>query len=1644
MVCKRLLLAVYTLFAMTLAASATGPYKTQTNVPVEIVLHAARTHADPFNRVDVDTVFTDPDGVQYRVPAFWDGGTTWRVRYASPRIGVHRFRTVCNDAADHGLNGVLGEVRVTAYKGTNPLYKHGPIRVAPDKRYLEYADGKPFFWFGDTWWMGLAKRLRWPDEFGALTKDRVEKGFTVVQIVAGLYPDMYPFDPRGANEAGFPWGPGWKAPSHPKDTSIPGPDSFKTINPAYFDRADERLRYLVDNGISPCIVGAWGYFMPWMGVDKMERHWRYLIARYGSWPVVWCAAGEANLPWYLAPGFAYDDREQVHSWTAVMSYIRRTDPFHRLLTVHPTAINYYTARHATDDPTLIDFDMLQTPHGEEGAAEVALKAMRESYAASPQMPVIDGEAAYEMLSDSLPTAWTRAMFWICMTNGAAGHTYGANGIWQNNRPGDPHGASPHSGDYGKISSQEAMHLPGSSELGRAKRLFEKYPWQHFRPHPEWADYRQPKGASLDGSHWIWYPEGNPAQDAPVAARFFRASFALQDKEISQARLMLSADDEAVAYLNGHDVGESKDWHSGLQVRDLVSHLHRGANLLAVRAENQPADVRENPAGLIATLEVIFADGSSQVVRTDGSWKASQSGPDGWNRDGFDDRDWAAAMPVGVFGDAPWGRVGDVATAIGPQATGIPGVVRILYMLRPTPITVRNLGSNQRCAVHTFDPVTGKTSDLGVIHADGEGNWDCDPPAGSDHDWVLVMEHISRNVRSGSAVSAELDSHAKSQRTQSRKGAAPGFAIVLGTASSPVPDALRSVTLEDAEMAWHLDWSSGMVKTMWIENRVSGHRFTVSRDEEFGLTLCDASMAARTVRRVTGFQVKGVKVIGRTQAQFDLESPDRSVSVAVHFQLVGGQRRKWAVIKNNAVPRGDIGRVVDEPQPLWLSKATKRLTLGGAEASGQSEAWFLFDIDLDDLVTDGATSGGGQGEPVYIDDELYAALEHPAGTNDGSGGRIRLGHHPGQMIEPGGSLTSFVSVVGVAPAGKAVDSFRSYIQARSLRPKRDLSIFTPFGINNQWGAAAALDDEEVLDVLGLIRDSKAKFDYFSLDTGWVDPDSDLTRFRSGAFPNGPGAIVDRLGKMGMGFGLWFAMEWGTQSAWDYPGAYASGVPTPLPYREGYPLTAGGITFCLGESRYYNLLKAAVLEHVRKNHVRFLKFDGGLDVCNDQTHGHLPGVYSLELKYDRMIDIAASARRIAPDVFVMWYWGLRSPFWALYGSTIFDSGYHLEGSGTSSQPTLFYRDSVTLAQDQAAQYAPNIPPLVKDSLGVWLAETRWGNFMGKTRWREAAVMDLGRGNLLFPNLWGNLYSFDASDFSFMERFHALAQKSAKLLMQPRHLVGDVWQAGPYGYAYGDRCNGLVFLSNPRFDAHAVVLSLDESIGLSGKRGAALGLVSEFPARERLIRSDGSSYRMEDRVVVWLRPFETLMLAVSPSGAAPKLPVRSLDGSEARALGVPLSLKMGLNDPRLDVTFADAAQFEAQGLAKKSQSFETVLPNLEGPQPILAVVIRLRRGDAEWNASKPVATVQAVVKVGDHKLQLVPVPDGRQVGNTQHDGCSWIVYEIRLSPEWSGKKLSLAVHAYLPAGVEAKVEGWVVRRWWTQSHRPQADGYYTDAPS
>ena len=244
----------------------------------EWTFESRKAYADPFNDVEVDVVFEN-GSQSWRVPAFWRGEQKWSVRFAPPTPGEYRYRLQSTDTSNPDLNGPEGRVKITAYTGRSEVLKRGALRVSASRRYFEHADGMPFYWLGDTWWAGLSDRLPWSG-FQTLTADRKGKGFTVVQLVVGLVPpeEQAPVDRGSRNEGGYVWDA-----------------EFRRINPEYFDYADRRISQLLDIGLVPALVGGWRTILPQMGLEKMKRHWRYIIARYGAYPVFWIAGGELTI-----------------------------------------------------------------------------------------------------------------------------------------------------------------------------------------------------------------------------------------------------------------------------------------------------------------------------------------------------------------------------------------------------------------------------------------------------------------------------------------------------------------------------------------------------------------------------------------------------------------------------------------------------------------------------------------------------------------------------------------------------------------------------------------------------------------------------------------------------------------------------------------------------------------------------------------------------------------------------------------------------------------------------------------------------------------------------------------------------------------------------------------------------------------------------------------------------------------------------------------------------------------------------------------------------------------------------------------------------------------------------------------------------
>jgi alpha-L-rhamnosidase len=171
------------------------------------------------------------------------------------------------------------------------------------------------------------------------------------------------------------------------------------------------------------------------------------------------------------------------------------------------------------------------------------------------------------------------------------------------------------------------------------------------PAREWqADFigQSTPPPDLRDATWIWYPEGDPVAGVPPSTRYFRRTFDLTAVPAG-ATLVLTGDDTADAWVNGTQVSSSPrtvdSWKLGKAV-DVTANLSTGANTIAIASQN----TSQSPAGVVAKLTAA----GTTVLLTDGSWKAGQTGPTGWQQPGFDDSAWVAARALAPYGSGPWG------------------------------------------------------------------------------------------------------------------------------------------------------------------------------------------------------------------------------------------------------------------------------------------------------------------------------------------------------------------------------------------------------------------------------------------------------------------------------------------------------------------------------------------------------------------------------------------------------------------------------------------------------------------------------------------------------------------------------------------------------------------------------------------------------------------------------------------------------------------------------------------------------------------------------------------------------------------------------------------------------------------------------
>ncbi|KAG7448134.1 lectin [Guyanagaster necrorhizus] len=157
--------------------------------------------------------------------------------------------------------------------------------------------------------------------------------------------------------------------------------------------------------------------------------------------------------------------------------------------------------------------------------------------------------------------------------------------------------------------------------------------------------------TLANSNWIWTgEEAGAGGNAPIGSRPFRKTIPHTSTKCPVcATILIATDNLHTLYVNGAQVGSGASF-SDAQVYT-VGLEPESDNVIAVNGTNTGG-----PAGLIATVLVDYADGTTETFVTDASWKTLQSAPPaGFENPSLDDSAWIAAVGQGMEGVSPWGQ-----------------------------------------------------------------------------------------------------------------------------------------------------------------------------------------------------------------------------------------------------------------------------------------------------------------------------------------------------------------------------------------------------------------------------------------------------------------------------------------------------------------------------------------------------------------------------------------------------------------------------------------------------------------------------------------------------------------------------------------------------------------------------------------------------------------------------------------------------------------------------------------------------------------------------------------------------------------------------------------------------------------------------
>ena len=708
-------------------------------------------------------------------------------------------------------------------------------------------------------------------------------------------------------------------------------------------------------------------------------------------------------------------------------------------------------------------------------------------------------------------------------------------------------------------------------------------------------------------------------------------------------------------------------------------------------------------------------------------------------------------------------------------------------------------------------------------------------------------------------------------------------LVAGVESTPAskdsaPAVLRTgnkVALLSPTFSFNLDITDGLHAELW-ENKLTGRKLVMGHGSEVGFDIGLPGQPLTTPQLiVTKAPSEGRTAGGEAVFELTAREPMAVVTVTYRWDAKRQVLHKQVVIRNTGTS-------------VWNRLLDVRLGSYSTDAAPfrdpdwpvpvRKTAWMCTEP-----VMWADPAGRERGYPAYPENQFFAGLAHPSGFALLQDQQLRMLQHPGLMLAPAKEFICMEAVYGVAASGEARPAFRAYLGTRMRRVLRGHD--RPYAILATCGAQAGTDDtynftaiseatslDHISHMAQAQRTAGLHWDYYDIEF-WHDPAGDLKAPDAKRFPNGFDPVLSELKKLGTTPGLWISS--GSTDSKMFQGAIDRWTIGSNPALQACGTDGDGKgRLCRATEPANRMYIDGLIHQIRTNKIGMIKLDnngigeeGIYPWCNNPKHGHLPGDWSIEANHNAQLELLTALDRESPELFIILYWGHRSPWWLLHGDTLFDVGMRIEMASLAATPALYARSSNVRLMDQTRRLVKDLPALGWDSLGVSLSRWCWNNRLGAECWQESVLMDMCRGTLL-THIWSDPDCFPAADRPQMAEFIALLKARPDCFVRPR-FIGDARKDDVWGYSCSDGSRAMIALDNGSWHDQVVPLEFNAAWGLPDN--GQWDVYCWYPNHVKFTTGDGKPFGGKASIV--LRPFSQVLLEVVPAGQKPAL-ARSWD--------------------------------------------------------------------------------------------------------------------------------------------------------------------------